>query len=129
MCVCLSLPPSLRAQIRELYGLPAATDECGAALLLDLYDAVRMHTALRLCLSARPRVCLFASTRTHACWLTHARARRRRCAAAQGFVDAYGDDTDQPATALSCLQARADTHTHGAHGACFARNTTTPCVC
>ncbi len=25
---------------------------------------------------------------------------------AQGFVDAYGDDTDQPATALSCLQAR-----------------------
>lgn len=48
-------------EIRELYGLPPAANECGAALLLDLYSA--------------------------------------------GFVDAYGDDTDQPATALSCLQA------------------------
>ena len=28
-------------QIRELYGLPPAATECGAALLLDLYSAAR----------------------------------------------------------------------------------------
>ena len=45
----LTALPFCPVQIRELYGLPPAATECGAALLLDLYSAARRVAVLPPC--------------------------------------------------------------------------------